>query len=124
MQRLREMLAHGGMAVLAATFALAFATVFLASAISREVISIFVQSFYDEEFGDSPFAFTVEGTRIDLTLILQEAIVVALVGLALFGAWRLTRAGRRTCAQCLSEVPADAAICRYCTSEVGETVET
>lgn len=118
------MLAHGGIAVLAATFALAFATVFLASAISQEVISIFVQSFYDEEFGDSPFTFTVADTRIDLTLVLQEAIVVTLVGLALFGAWRLTRAARRTCAQCLSEVPAEATICRYCTSEVGETVET
>jgi large-conductance mechanosensitive channel len=117
MQKLREILADGGIVLLAVIFALAAATISLADAVSREVVSILVQSTGDEQFGDSPFTFTVGDTRIDLTYVFQEAIVVALVVLALFAAWRLTKRARRTCAECLSVIPAEGTICRYCTSE-------
>lgn len=117
MQRLRELFAAGGIAILAVVFALASATVFLGNAIAQVVVWVLVQTTGDE-FGDTPFDFTIADTSVDLTSVFQEAIVVALVLVTLFVAWRLTRPARRTCSECLSDIPVEAAICRYCTSEL------
>ena len=119
MHRLREMLAHGGIALLAVVFALAAATVSLASALAHEVVSALEQSLYDPNtFSGGLLRFTVFGTDVDYGLILQTAIVVVLIGVALFVLWRVTRGALRTCPECHSEVPHEATICRYCTSEL------
>jgi hypothetical protein len=117
MGRLRELLAHGGIAILAMVFALASATVLLGDAVAQTATSVLIQSLADDS-GRSPLDFKIADTRIDLTFVLEEAIVVVVVLVALFTAWRLTSSARATCSECLSEVPAEATVCRYCTSEL------
>jgi large conductance mechanosensitive channel len=119
MQRLREMLAHGGVAVLALVFALAYAAVTLASAVANEVVSVLSQAIYGEEGGfGGYFEFTVWGTDISYYAILQTSIVVALVAGLLFALWRSTRGSHRNCPECRSDVPKQASVCRYCTADL------
>jgi large conductance mechanosensitive channel len=119
MHRLREMLAHGGIALLAVVFALAAATVSLANALAQQVVSAIEQSLYDPDtFTGGLLRFTVFGTNVDYALVLQAGIVVVLIGGALFGLWRLTRDALRPCPECRSEVPREATVCRYCTTEL------
>lgn len=117
MGRIRELLAHGGIAFLAMVFALASATVLLGNAVADLATTVLVQSL-DDNSGRSPLDFTIAGTSVDLTFVFSEAIVVAIVLIALFVAWRLTRSARTTCSECQSEVPTEATVCRYCTSEL------
>ena len=112
------MLAHGGIALLAVVFALAAATVSLAGAVAVEVVRVLQQSLYDPETGGGILQFTIFGTDVAYAYILQTAIVVALVAAALFGLWRVTRGALRTCPECHSEIPREASICRYCTTEL------
>jgi len=122
MPRLREMLAHGGIALLASVFALAFAAFSLATALAREVVSVLQQRTVDEESGDS-LSFTIDGTMISYSEVLYYAISLALVVLGFYGSWLLTRRTDRVCPHCRSYVPAAATVCRFCTSEFepGET---
>jgi len=117
MARVRELLAHGGIALLAVVFALAFAMYELAGALAREVVSALQQQTLDDD-GGGGLAFTIAGTRIDYGGVLLYAITLALVSAGLFGLWRLTRSATRECPECRSRVPHEASICRFCTSEL------
>lgn len=117
MGRLRELLAHGGLALLAVVFALAFAAFNLASAVSREVVSALQQHTIDSE-GHGGLSFTVADTTISYDTVLWYAITLALVAGALLGLWLLTRSTTRVCPECRSQVPLEASICRFCTSEL------
>ncbi len=125
MQRLRETLAHGGVAVLAVVFALAYATVALANAVAGEVTSVLRQAIYGDEleFGSGFFEFTVWGTDISYEAIMQSAIVVALVAGLLFALWHSTRGSLKSCPECRSDVPQQASVCRYCTADLAPESE-
>ena len=113
------MLAHGGVALLAVVFALAAATVSLASAVAQEVVSVLQQTTYDPESeGSGVLQFTVFGKDVLYAYVLQSAIVVALIAALLFGLWRVMRGTARTCPECRSEIPRAASICRYCTTDL------
>ena len=120
MDRIRELLAHGGIAILAIVFALAFAVFNIAVAISREVISVLQQHLAGED-GRGFFSFTVFETEIAYVEVLYFAIVVALLAAGLLAAWLLTRDRTRVCGECLSRVPGEARICRFCTSDLAST---
>jgi hypothetical protein len=109
-------MAHGGIAVLAVVFALAFALFYLARALASEMYSAVEQQASDD--GDDWGDFTVFDTRIAYAEIALYAITIALLGLALFASWKLTRATSRLCPECRSTIPAAASICRFCTTEL------
>jgi large conductance mechanosensitive channel len=117
MQRLREMLAHGGVAVLAVVFAGAYAAVNVATAVTNEVVSVLYQAIYGNS-GLGGFQFTVWGTDVRYDYLLQTAIVLALVAGLLFVLWHFTRSTRKTCPECRSDIPERASVCRYCTAEL------
>lgn len=116
------MMAHGGIALLATVFALAFVAFSLATALAREVVSVLQQRTVDEESGDS-LSFTIDGTRISYSEVLYYAIALVLVVLGLYGSWLLARRTDRVCPECRSRVPATATVCRFCTSDL-EPLET
>ncbi|MGH3066313.1 MAG: hypothetical protein ACRDOF_08400 [Gaiellaceae bacterium] len=120
MQRLREMLAHGGIAVLAIVFALALAMFNLATALAQQVISVLQQNFHDPETGGT-LEFRLAGTDIYYGEALLYGLVLALVVGALYTIWRWTRGSVRACPECRSDVPRTASICRFCTSELPES---
>jgi large conductance mechanosensitive channel len=115
--RIRELLAHGDIALLAVVFAVAFAAFNLASALAREVVSALQQHTIDSE-GHGGLSFTIADTTISYDTVLLYAITLALVAGALLGLWLLTRSTTRLCPECASEVPRSASICRFCTSEL------
>ena len=117
MQRLRELLAHGSIAILAIVFALGFAAYGLATAVAREVVSVVQQKTFDES-DDAPFSFTVLDTTISYIELLHYAVVVALIALSLLAVWLLTRRTARICPECRSPVPTAASVCRYCTTDL------
>jgi large conductance mechanosensitive channel len=117
MGRLRELLAHGGIAVLAVLFALSFATFNLAVAVSRELVSALQQRAFDED-GEGDLSFTIFGTNISYAEVLLYAIAFVIVAAGLLGTWLLTRRDMRTCPECRSHVPREATTCRFCTSEL------
>jgi large conductance mechanosensitive channel len=117
MGRIRELLAHGGIALLAVVFALAAALFGLATALAGEVVSVLQQQTFDEG-GGGTLSFSIADTEISYAEVLLYGITAALVALALFAVWTLTRRAELTCPECLSRVPAAASICRYCTSEL------
>jgi large conductance mechanosensitive channel len=117
MGRLRELLAHGGIAVLAVLFALSFATFNLAVAVSRELVSALQQRAFDED-GGGDLSFTIFGTNISYAEVLLYAIAFVIVAAGLLGTWLLTRRDMRTCPECRSHVPREATTCRFCTSEL------
>lgn len=120
MQRLREMLGHGGIAILALVFALAFAGFYLANALAQVVIFVVQQHVGDPEAGGSGLQFRIVGTDIDYSFVLQSSIATLLVAGALYGAWQLTQSAARTCPECLSAIPREASVCRFCTAELPE----
>ena len=117
MQRLRELLAHGGIAILAVVFALAFAVFHVAQAVATQVVSTIQQHSFGDG-GGGVFTFTIADTTINYGEILIFAITLALVGLALFAVWWLTRRTTRLCPECRSTVPAAASVCRFCTTDL------
>ena len=122
MGRIRELLAHGGIAILAVVFALAFAAFNLAVAISREVISVLEQHFAGDD-GRGFYSFTVFDTEIAYVEALYYAIAVALLAAGTLGVWLLVRGGTRLCPECWSRVPSEATICRFCTSELAPPID-
>jgi large conductance mechanosensitive channel len=116
-QRLRELMAHGGIAILAVVFALGFATFGMATALASEVVSVLQQRGFDED-GDLPLSFTIDGTTVSYHEILLYAIAVALMALALVVVWALTRRLAQACPECRSSIPVSARICRYSTTEL------
>jgi len=115
------MLARGGIALLAVVFALATAAVSIASALAGQVVSVLQQRLYDPESESGLLRFTVFGTDVDYALVLQSAIVLALIAVALFVFWRITRDASRICPECRSAIPREASVCRYCTAELADS---
>lgn len=120
MARMRELLAHGGIVILALVFALAFAAFNLAVAFAREMISVLEQHLADDE-GRGFYSFTVFETEIQYIEAFYYAIVVALLVAALIAVWLVTGNRTRPCDECKSRVPVDASVCRFCTSELHPT---
>jgi cytochrome c1 len=117
MQRLREMLAHGGIAILALVFALAFAAFYLADALAQVAVVALQQHAIDPETGGD-LAFSIAGTRIEYARALQNTLAVFLIAIAMLSVWRLTRRVTRVCPECRSDIPREASVCRYCTTEL------
>ena len=115
MHRLGEILAHDGIAVLAVIFALGAAVLSLANALSQEAVSAIEQHAREDDLH-----FNILHTRFDYAYVLQALLAAMIVVAALLGGWRLTRGQLKTCPECLSEIPHDASICRYRTSELLE----
>ena len=118
MPRLREILAHGGIATLAVVFALAAASFALANAVAQETVRVIGQLVLEPDSG--AFQFTVFATSVDYSYILQSSIALAIVAAALFGVWRLTRSLFQKCPECESQIPHEASVCRFCTAELGK----
>jgi GAF domain-containing protein len=116
-QRLRELMAHGGIATLAIVFALAFAVFDLAQSVSGQVVFAIQQQGRDEDGGFLDLGFTIADTRIHLADVLLNALTLVLLALALLGVWKLTRRAARVCPECRSSVPVAASVCRFCTTE-------
>jgi hypothetical protein len=110
-------MAHGGIAILAIVFALAFATFNVATSLAREIVSVVQQQTYDEGSGRS-LDFTIADTVISYAELLYYGIALVLLSLALFATWWLTRRTARACPECLSSVPSTASVCRYCTTDL------
>ena len=117
MGRIRELLAHGGIAFLAVVFALAYAAFNLAVSISREVISVLQQHFAGAD-GSGFISFTVFETESRYVEALYYTITIALLAAGTLGVLLLTRGRTRLCPECRSRVPGEASVCRFCTSEL------
>ena len=114
-QRLRELMAHGGIAILAVVFALAFAAFQLANSIAQTALFA-VQQHAGEGF--ELIDFTIFETRIQLDAVVQALLSVVLIAAAWLAVWLLTRASVRKCPECRSQIDREASICRYCTTEL------
>jgi hypothetical protein len=115
-QRLRELTAHGGIAILAVVFALALAAYGTANALAEQVVSAIAQRAGSTPFG--PLDFHVLGTDVVLDRLLQAVLALLFTVAALFAVWRLTRGALRTCPECRSDVAFEATVCRYCTTDL------
>jgi large conductance mechanosensitive channel len=120
MERLRALLAHGGVAMLAALFAVAFATYGLAQSLAQSAVGALQQHLVDEESGGSGFSFSVAGTKFELYYVVQAGLALVIVAGFLFFVWRVTRRSSRECPSCHSQIPLAASVCRYCTAELVE----
>lgn len=114
-------MAHGGIALLAVVFALALSAFHLATALARELVSALQQNTGDET--GSSLSFTVGDTLVSYAEVLLYATTLALVALALFGTWLLTRRTTATCPECRSSVPLTASVCRFCTTELPDSTD-
>ena len=81
------------------------------------MISVLSQRLADEE-GRGFYSFTVFDTEIVYLEALYYVIVVALLAAGLLAAWVAARNETRECQECRSRVPAEATVCRFCTSEL------
>ena len=84
------------------------------------MISVLSQRLADEE-GRGFYSFTVFDTEIVYLEALYYVIVVALLAAGLLAAWVAARNETRECQECRSRVPAEATVCRFCTSELEPT---
>ena len=120
MDRLRALLSHGGIAGLAVLFAVAFATYGLAQSLAQVVVSALQQHLIDEESGGSGFSFSVAHTEFEWYGVVLAGLALAFAAAFLFVAWRLSRRSLRECPSCHSQIPLEASVCRYCTTELIE----
>jgi len=116
--RIRDLLARGGIAPIAALFAIAFATVELAEAVAFIVTGAIQQHTIDSGTGRSDLEFSLFHTRFDLNYVVQAFIALLLIAALLFAIWRVGRAKLQECPECLAEVPREARICRFCTTDL------
>lgn len=110
-------MAHGGIAVLAVVFALAFAAFEVADAVAEVAVAVIQQLAIDEQEGGD-ISFTIAGTTVYYSGVLHAALGAVLLVGAFYAVWRLGRGVTRTCPECRSDVPRQASICRYCTTEL------
>lgn len=104
--------------ILAVVFAIAFAAFELADAIAQAVVTAIQYELLDPESGDSGLSIRIGETDIELSYVLQAGIALILMATLFLAIWRLTRRGSRTCPECLSAIPSQASICRYCTTDL------
>jgi large-conductance mechanosensitive channel len=116
--RLRDLLAHGGIALLAVAFALAVAAVDLARALSEVVVAAIQQHIVDAGSNGSGFGLRLLGTEIEGYYLVQYGIEFLLVAAAPFWTWRVSRSSLQECSECHSQVPRAARICRFCTTDL------
>jgi large-conductance mechanosensitive channel len=112
---LRDTAARTGTVGLAIVFALAFASFYVLSAVAQVIVSAAGQHLAN---GDG-FTFHVAHTRVDLNEVVTTVIAFAFVALGLYAVWHSEAHGLRTCPDCLSEIPRNATVCRYCSTELG-----
>jgi hypothetical protein len=118
MTRLREILAHGGIAMLAVVFSLAFAGFDIARAIAQ--VAVFTVSQHVGS-GFGPLQFHLWGTSFEYGTSLQGLVAALFLLAGMYGIWQLTRRSVRICPECRSEIPREASVCRYCTVELNES---
>jgi hypothetical protein len=112
----REVMAHGGIAILAVVFALALALFGTATAIAQLGVFVLNQHAGRDDFG--PLDFEVFGTRLQLDGVVTSLFALLLVTAALLAVWWLAQGAVRSCPECRSDVPLEATICRHCTTEL------
>jgi large conductance mechanosensitive channel len=85
-----------------------------------DVIRSFVFAFPMVLIGkaDEDLMFTVRGTSFQYHDVLTTLISLVIVVTVLALVWQLRPRGTVRCPDCLSEIPREAKVCRYCTSEV------
>ncbi|HST26125.1 MAG TPA: hypothetical protein VLJ76_09040 [Gaiellaceae bacterium] len=100
---------------LAGLIAVALAALGVASALAYIGVSI-IQQHVAPHGG---LEFHIGHTSVEYEDVLQAGIVVALVGVGLYWGQRLMAPAQQTCPDCLSSIPVEARVCRYCTSDLG-----
>jgi hypothetical protein len=114
-RRFRDLASQEPGHVLAGLIAVALAAFAVANAIAQMGILILQQ-----HTSTGVAEFHIGRTSIRYDEVLQAVIALGLVGVGLYWGYRLLAPTQQTCPDCLSEIPAAAKVCRYCTSELGE----
>ena len=109
----RESLVRNGVVGLALAIAAGLALFNLVSAIVGLLLVTPLQKL------DFDYAFRIGGVVIQWGALLTDVLVAAAVVLGLWWFWKLAAALGRTCPDCRSEIPADASVCAFCTTELG-----
>ena len=104
------MLAHGGIAILALVFAIAFAAFELADAVAQAVVTAIQYELLDPESGDSGLSIRRP--------VLAAVIALGLVGLVAVAMVRLRDKELSACPFCASRIPYESRHCAYCGSGV------
>jgi ribosomal protein L40E len=65
--------------------------------------------------------FHVRHTRVDVTDLLVSALALVLLAATLLALLRKSARFYRTCPECLSDIPHDATVCRYCTADLARS---
>jgi hypothetical protein len=110
----RDALARGGLVGLGVVFALAFALWGLAGSVAQVLVTALAQ-----QTAHDRLQFHVRHTRVDVTDVLFSAVALVLLAVALLALLRKGARFYRTCPECLSDIPHDATVCRYCTADLG-----
>ncbi|SRR6266498_2538413 len=121
LREIGDTVGRGGFVALSVAFAIAFATYYVADALAQVVVVVLSQHVHRHE--PSPFgnlSFTIGDTAIDYGVMLHRGLALALVGGALYALVRRDRNVLRECPDCLSEIPAEASVCRYCTCDLSQ----
>jgi large conductance mechanosensitive channel len=113
-RRFRDLASEPGDA-LAGLIAVGLAAFAVANAVAQLGISILAQHLGSPDV----LEFHLGHTSIQYDEILQAVIALALVSAGLYWGYRLLVPSQQTCPDCLSEIPTEATVCRYCTSQLG-----
>jgi hypothetical protein len=114
-RRFRDLASQEPGHVLAGLIAVALAAFGVADALAHVGIEALAQ-----HTSTGALEFHVGHTAIQYADLLQAAIAFLLVGAGLYWGYHLLAPSQQTCPDCLSEIPAEARVCRYCTSDIGK----
>jgi large conductance mechanosensitive channel len=103
--------------LLAVVFALGAALLGVANSVSQAVVAVVVQLGEGREF--TQLSFELFGATVYYELVLTATLALLLVGAALVGVVLLAMRTATRCPECLSDIPREASVCRYCTAELG-----
>ncbi len=112
----RDALARGGLVGLGVVFGLAFALWGLAGSVASLLVDVGAQQTVHDRLD-----FHIRHTRVDVTDPLVSALALVLLATALLALLRKGARFYRTCPECLSDIPHDATVCRYCTADLGRS---